>query len=261
MLMRMALLVLVSGLILLVILVWRLDNRDGREYRLLSQVWSPVWRTPTDVDTPGAPISLTGQSFLDTLEWMGLDAATLDQQGDQAVLKSTQESVWWMNRRGPFGHIQVTGDFALEGHASVRALDDASMPPDREWQFAGLMLRDPRGDRRLSLENYVFVVVGHRGDRLQIEFKSTVDGQSDVHAVDWDSGDAELRVHRAGSDVTVSVRETGARAWNDLATFRRPDISDSAQVGPVMYSFSYGRGYHGLVATFSELALLATDDM
>ena len=152
-------------------------------------------------------------------------------------------------------YVPVEGDIEFTATVRARKASDFGSWPDMEWQFAGIMLRAPESDGFLAMENYVFIVVGHRGSRLQVEYKSTVDGDSEVHAIDWPTGDADLRLVRQGDDFEVLARGVGAEQWISLHEFGRPDLPAVLQAGLIVYAFSEGRGRHDLQARFNEIAL------
>ena len=176
------------------------------------------------------------------------ESASLAVENDQLVLTALEESVWYHEDSAFLAYQEVEGDVTLTATVHARRASDPSQPPDQQYQFGGLMLRDPasaQGD-----ENYVFVVVGireHKGAaRLNVEYKTTQAGDSQVKFVDWTSGDAELRVDRAGGDITVSAREIGAESWQVLKTYQRPDLPETLQAGVIAYAFSNDKGIYDL---------------
>ncbi len=169
--------------------------------------------------------------------------------------EASDESLWWHNTRGPHLSLPVEGDVVLETAVLVRRASDHSLPPDHEWQFGGIMLRNAASDGLLSLENYVFIVVGHRYQSLQIEYKSTRDGVSDVRAIDWQGGDAVLRITRSGPRFTVAAREPRESEWRVLDTFDRSDLPPTLQASLIAYAHSEGRRRFDLRATFTQVSI------
>ena len=137
----------------------------------------------------------------------------------------------------------------------MRQRSQPGLPPDREWQFAGVILRDPRGDAWLSRENYVFNVLGHRGSKLQVETKSTRQGQSRVDAWDWPDGDAQLNITRRGDRFSMAIRPTATDDWQTLISYERADLPARLQLGLIVYAYSEGRGIVDMQARFGELAV------
>jgi hypothetical protein len=97
--------------------------------------------------------------------------------------------------------------------------------------------------------------VGHRGQRLQIETKSTVQGRSRVDAWDCESGDAELKMERRGSQFLLYSRPNPGSQWRHLITYDRPDLPEMLQLGLIVYAYSEGRGRHDLQAFFDRLSV------
>ncbi|MCS6913080.1 MAG: hypothetical protein RMK29_18285 [Myxococcales bacterium] len=153
-------------------------------------------------------------------------------------MEPTQNVVWWKADRGP-GVVQLLrGNFKATTRVHVRSVSDPSKPPGHDYQFGGLIARDPRSDEPAGKENYVFSVIGYRGSYLSAETKSTRDSQSEVAGPPWDSGSAELRICRLGSSVALYDRKLGSDTWHLAITYRRPDLPAELQVGPIAYALS-----------------------
>lgn len=247
--------VLVAGA---VVVIPRALDRESRVYQLIVRIVGPVRPAPRPVAGVRPPLDGPGAAGSIDTPWTWRNEGMLAHRiaGDSLVMEATTESLWWMNAQGPFLFAPIEGDLTMRAHVKVARRSAPDLPPDREWQFAGIMLRHPGGDRRWTLENYVFIVIGHRGARLQVEFKSTRDAVSDVEAVDWPSGDAELMIERRGSAFTLLARAPGADEWSLRHRFERPDLPATLQAGLILYAFSEGRGVHDLRGTFSAVRLL-----
>lgn len=173
--------------------------------------------------------------------WVGSNDVHVETAPNFVAMDARTESVWWKNRRGPFAYVPASGDVDVRSQVRVRKASDHRLLPDAEWQFGGIMIRDASSDLAFSLENYVFVVIGHRGTRMQLEFKSTRNGYSDVHAEDRPSGDAELRLRRTGEVIDVLARTNSAAEWRTVHSFARPDLPCNLQAGLMSYAFSFGK--------------------
>jgi hypothetical protein len=235
----------------------RVRDRDSRVYHFLAGSWRRFTGKPREWPSIALPYHelFTGGRLGPRWRWTGETSVRHEVEGTSLVVVALRESVWWMNRRGSFVYLPVSGDVDFVASVKVRRATDPDASPDCEWQFAGLMLRDPRGDGALTLENYVFVVIGHRGHSLQAEFKSTTGGRSDVSAVDWPRGDAVLRVVRQGARFSVSIKPPGPADWRLLHVYERPDLPVALQAGLLIYSFSEGRGAVDLRATFADIVV------
>lgn len=197
--------------------------------------------------------TFAGETLGDKWNLYRPEAVSLVVENDQLVLTAVEESVWYHGDRAFMAYQEVTGDVSLTTPAYARRASDSSQPPDQEYQYGGLMLRDPASEQ--GEENYVFVVVGVRkpDGLLNVEYKTTQDGKSKVKFVDWSSGDAELRIDRAGSEVTVSARELGEESWQVLTTYQRPDLPDTLQAGIITYAYSEGKGIYDLQMAFDGI--------
>lgn len=233
-------------------------NRDSRSYRLVALALG--WTTPGPAHHRAIELPFSDAFVEGALapEWAMYQQAFIKQQPTRGawLADASAESVWWHNNRGPMAYLTISGDAEFTASVSARKSSDPSAPPDAEWQFGGIMLRDPASDRPLSFENYVFVVVGHRGTRLQVEYKNTLDGRSDVHALDWPSGDADLRIVRDGTHFELYTRPFKSQSpWQQLARWHRPDLPRDLQAGMIQYAFSQGRNIYDLRVAFSDLTI------
>ncbi len=246
---------LVLILLVVIALAWS-RGRDSRYYKLLSMAVMPVSErlvaSGQSVPRPFRP-DLGADLLAAGWQPFQLELADVDYRDGSLVMAPTRESVWWINQRGPMLYRHLDGDAAITVTVRARKRSDVEAAPDMEWQFGGILLRDPRGDAFMSRENYVFNVIGHRGSRLQVETKSTHKGASRVDAWDWPSGDAELRIERRGAQFTMAARATPVDEWRTLISYERADLPAQLQLGLIVYAYSEGRGRHDLQVIFDRL--------
>lgn len=233
-------------------------GRESRYYHLLSAAISPVSQhftrpAPAPLDLPFREDFASGSGTT----WHRFQASLVDVALDSGDLSltPTRESVWWNNTRGPMLYRTIAGDASVIVSVRTRKRSHKASPPDGEWQFGGVMLRDARGDAWMSRENYVFNVVGFRGKRLQVETKSTKNGTSQVDAWDWPAGDGQLRIERTGHDFNLYARHQQSEQWQRLISYRRPDLPEVLQVGLIIYAYSEGRGRHDMQVFFDEFSV------
>jgi len=160
--------------------------------------------------------------------------------GGALHITPTTNTLWWMaDASGALVYKLVTGNFKLTTAVRARRASDPSKPVGpTDYQFGGIMARDPGS----AGQNYVFGVVGDRGETLQVETKSTTDDTSQVQAEDWPSGDAQLRLCRVGAIFHVLSRPIGGGSWAIASPFgppyARPDLPATLQVGPIAYAWT-----------------------
>jgi hypothetical protein len=145
--------------------------------------------------------------------------------------------MWYQGNQGPGLYKLVTGNFRATTRVRVRKVSSPSQPPDRDYQFGGLMARDPASDGPAP-ENYVFLVVGYRGNYLATEGKTTVNDNSTIDAPGWPSGDAELRICRVGSTYRIYRRSIGGSAWDLVKSYTRSDLPQTLQLSLVGYALA-----------------------
>lgn len=163
---------------------------------------------------------------------------TIKQNETTAIqLDLAQNGLWFQNDQGGLIYQVVTGDFAIEGRASVRKRSNDQEEVDCSICLGGLMARNPEN---ADGENYVHLVTGNTPEGIGVEHKSTVDGQSDFDATNDGSADFELRIVRSGSDFVLSKRATNSNDWVAVITYNRPDLPNTLQVGFNIYTAASG---------------------
>lgn len=256
MLLKLVSVLLVAGCITLVVLY--VKGRDSNYFKWISAAVSPITHCFYSAEkyVLSLPFFTTGGKG-DFSQWRFYKAHLADVSFDDGAisLRPSKESVWWRNERGPYLFHYIKGDVSASATIRVRKNSDRKLPPDKEWQFGGIMLRDPRGDLPLSSENYVFNVVGHRGKSLQVETKSTRKGESHVDAWDWNSGDADIRIERRGAAFTMYARRDSHEEWKVLTRYERGDLPEVLQIGIIVYAYSEGRGELDMVAAFDDIKI------
>jgi hypothetical protein len=250
-------LALAIALVLVALGIAYYKGRNSRSWEWVSTVVAPVSErlyreTPNDITLPYA--NPAGQ-----LEagWRWLNPQQVDVEpapGAFSMFAAT-ESLWFLNTQGPMVYRHLVGDATVAASVKARKRSARESPPDMEWQFAGLMLRDPAGGAWMSRENYVFNVIGFCCGELQVETKSTVNGKSHIHSMRWDGSDADLSIERKGSTFTMRARRSADDAWQELVKFDRPDLPERLQVGLIAYAHSEGRGRHDLQASFNHISV------
>lgn len=202
--------------------------------------------------TGGDPLAALGDEFTDaaslarwlrfdeTEGWPSLTARESVRDGTLRLEPST--SGWYAEWHAPFLFRSVTGDF--EASTRLRATGLAGGLPTAPWSLAGLMARAPRtiGPEawRPAGEQWLFITAGV-ADALTapvIETKTTVNSASrlrlDPGCPDW----MELRMTRRGAVFTLASRCEGGD-WVPRATFERPDLPATLQVGIAAYTDWY----------------------
>lgn len=252
--------VVVSAVILLGVLfiALSLSRRDSKYYHCLSRLISPVsqfFLPAYSADPSPVSESFNPKQMGAAWKWYQLNLIAVDQSQQGLRIDSVAESVWYHNLRGPMLYRYFQGNGELSVTVNTRKSSDHKSYPDADWQFAGIIFRDPASDAWFATENYVFNVIGFRQRALQVEIKSTRDGISDVAAVNWQTGDAELLVKRNGDVFTLMARPLNHQSWQVIGEYSRPDLPSLLQVGIIVYSYSEGRQSFDLNATFNNLQI------
>jgi hypothetical protein len=151
-------------------------------------------------------------------------------------LSLTGPALWFHGSQGVLVFKSVTGDFEATATVLTESAARPGQPPASMIRLAGLMARNPASDRT-QMQNYVHIVVGNGPDGvLAVENKTTVDSNSIYEAPQWRSSDAELRICRIGSNFSLYKRPVGSDTWQLAASYDRPDLPATLQVGVDIYS-------------------------
>jgi hypothetical protein len=151
-------------------------------------------------------------------------------------LELTGPALWFNASMGVLVHKAVTGNFRATTTVRASSASNAGEPPAPAIRLGGLMARDPASDST-QLQSYVHIVAGNGPDGvLAIEHKTTQNSASVYEAPVWPSGDAELRICRVGSTFELYKRPLGSKRWLLAASYNRPDLPPTLQVGADVYS-------------------------
>ncbi len=195
---------------------------------------------PTATQTPvatstSAPMEISSIPGFEG--WSVLNAPALEIQAEDGALLLTlkRRALWFMDRQGVLAYTLVEGDFKITADLYAMKRSDPSQAPggDGTVQLGGVMARDGTGGQ----ENYVFIVVGDDGNGLSVETKNTVNDFSEYQGPPWNAASASLRLCRAGQTFKLYKRHTGSEEpWIPAASFERPDLPESLQVGVNIYT-------------------------
>jgi len=181
--------------------------------------------SPTATNIPG----------FDGWSVVNLQDVDIRSENGSLVMTLTHRALWFMEQRGVLVYKLVDGNFRIMARVHTSKSSDPSRPPggNGSVQLGGLRARNGES----SQENYVFIVVGDDGNGLSVETKNTVDSLSKFDGPDWGSPDAELRLCRLGSTVSLHKRHVVTNeAWVQTASFERADLPETLQVGANIYT-------------------------
>ena len=205
----------------------------------------PVVPTPRPTSSPVPTVRPTKTSVPTATAIPGFEAwsvfnpqaVEIKSENDTLTMKLIHRALWFMEQRGVLMYQEVDGNFRITAEVHTSKSSDVTQPPGGNGtvQLGGLMARNGGAGR----ENYVFIVAGDDGDGLSIETKNTIDGLSKFNGPSWDSSEAVLRLCRVGQTFKLYKRHVNStEAWISAASFDRPDLPQTLQVGLNIYSDS-----------------------
>lgn len=164
--------------------------------------------------------------------WTVLDPSkvTVAVGGGQLTLTPAANALWYNAGTGGLVYKLVDGDFTATATVHAHKASNPSAPPDQMIELGGVMARAPG-----STQDYVFVVVGFgEQGHTAVEHKTTANNASTFAEVPF-AADAELRLCRVGTTITLYRRAVGALTWTQDFSIDRPDLPATLQVGPNAY--------------------------
>lgn len=192
-------------------------------------------RDAGDAGPVGGPFNdeFSGPALDPRWQRLGGDALDLSFANGELELRLNRHALWFEASQGTLIHQPIQGDFDAVTVVRARSASNPEAPPSRFVHLGGLMARDPNKNS----ENYVFIVVGFDENDLSVETKTTKDNVSQYEGPTWGSGDAKLRLCRRGDDFFLYKAQLQGD-WTLAATYNRPDLGDTLQVGLNPYAFS-----------------------
>jgi hypothetical protein len=149
-------------------------------------------------------------------------------------------STWYKDYRGTLLFKSVKGDFVMSTHLKVTGRDGQSAPRS-QFSLGGLMIRTPRTITPQTWqpggENYIFLSLGaaDKPGTYQLEFKTTINSDSQLQIRDVNGGEADLQIARIGPSVIVLAKLPNS-GWRVVNRYNRPDFSQELQAGMCCYT-------------------------
>jgi hypothetical protein len=157
-------------------------------------------------------------------------------RGGALSMELTGPALWFNDSIGVLVFKPVTGNFKATTTVHTSSTSTPGQPPAPAIRLGGLMARDPASDAT-NVQSYVHIVGGNGPSGvLAIEHKTTQNSSSVYEAPEWPSPDAQLRICRVGATFNLYKRPVGSKSWQLAASYERPDLPATLQVGADIYS-------------------------
>lgn len=149
-------------------------------------------------------------------------------------------STWYRDYRATLIFKPIKGDFAMSTRVKVTGRDGQSVPRS-QFSLGGLMIRTPRAITPQTWqpggENYIFLSLGSadKPGTYQLEYKTTINSDSQLRLTDANVSEAELQVARIGSTVVVMAKLPNQN-WRVMNRYNRADFPQELQAGMCCYT-------------------------
>lgn len=187
---------------------------------------------PQSPPAPAQPLLYAGET------WTVFRPEVFDVSVESTRMRLTLNRVarWAGNGQGGLVYREANGNFKLTATVRARKASDPTQTVASLVSLGGLTARNPHGADHGGSENYVHIVVGNTPNGIGVETKTTINGATSYEAVADGSGDAELRICRVDDTFRLYKRLLGSPTWILAATYERPDLPQTLQVGANIYS-------------------------
>ncbi|OEK02940.1 hypothetical protein BFP97_16035 [Roseivirga sp. 4D4] len=214
-----------------------IPSKDGFAFNPVGRTVNVNGSAQNNIDFTGAATQTT-TAFSANWDLFNPMAVGISENTDTRLnLTMAQNALWFEGNQGGLAYQNVTGNFTFTATVSVRKTSDANAAVDCNICLGGLMARS--ADNR-SGEDYVHIVSGNTPQGLGYETKNTNNSASPFEPISDGATDHELRICRDGSTFRLYQRAVGANTWNLAATYDRPDLPPTLQVGFNIYTAASG---------------------
>ncbi|MBO3699928.1 hypothetical protein [Roseivirga sp. E12] len=214
-----------------------IPSKNGFSFNPVGSTVNVNGSAQNNIDFAGTATQTT-TAFSNSWDLFNPTSIAISENSDTRLnLTMAQNALWFEGNRGGLAYQNVTGNFTFTATVSVRKTSDANAAVDCNICLGGLMARS--ADNR-SGEDYVHIVSGNTPQGLGYETKNTNNSSSPFEPISDGITDHELRICRDGSTFRLYQRAIGANAWNLAATYDRPDLPPTLQVGFNIYTAESG---------------------
>ena len=148
-----------------------------------------------------------------------------------------QNALWFNASVGGAVFREVTGDFTLSATVTAVKKSNNAQPADCNICLGGIMARNPNDSPG---QNYVHLVTGATPEGQGYESKNTTNNVSEFTAIEDGEPSHELRITREGNVFSLYKKAASDADWVLIASFERPDLPATLQVGPNIYTAESG---------------------
>ena len=133
----------------------------------------------------------------------------------------------------------MEGDFKVELKIDIAKSSDANQMPDKGFQQAGIIIRNP-DDKK---ENYLLLTMGTGGNaNPKIFFKKTIDNKTKTVVFKKNNMNGWLRIEKKGGKVVAFYRPDNETDWEKTGEYEIPWLKGKLQLGLIVFANFAGEG-------------------
>ncbi|MBS1597661.1 MAG: carboxypeptidase-like regulatory domain-containing protein [Bacteroidetes bacterium] len=154
-------------------------------------------------------------------------------QQDTIILIPLMKSLWEEDQTGSMIFKNMEGDFTIESKIDITKMSDGSQMPDKGFQQAGIIVRNP-DDKK---ENYLILSMGTGGNsNPKIFFKKTIDNKTRTVVSKKDSTRGWLRIDKKGTKIDAFYKNDKNADWEKTGELEIGWLKGKLQLGLMVFA-------------------------
>ena len=188
-------------------------------------------------------------------EVMNEEMASVYFENEDLLIQPYVNGLWLGEFQGPMVYQWIDGDFELITNLEITQSRDQTVLPDKGFQMAGLILRNPDAKK----EEHALLSLGTRGSsKLKLSYQLTKSGKSKSRTAKFEGRNIHLRIVRQGGKVDLYSKEAANSDWSLLERYHLEDLPNRIQVGMMAETYFGGKGpnmFPDMLARFKHIEL------
>ena len=192
---------------------------------------------------------------IDGWQYLNKNLFVTSQHHDTIIMMPIMKSLWEEDQTSAMIYKNIQGDFAIESRLDISKTSDLSQVPDKGFQQAGIIIRNPDNKK----ENYLILSMGTGGNaNPKIFFKKTIDNKTRTVANKRENMSGWLRIEKMGSTIAAFYKSDEHSAWEKYGEYDIGWLKGNLQIGLMVFANFPGEGPKAkpdIRAAFSQLKI------